>query len=134
MKVSKLSVLLLGGSLLFSAAAIAGPTNKKTIHLYEKVTVEGKQLAPGDYTFEWSDSDPNAVLRVTQGKETVATIPARIAPANKANAKDAYSLTTAGDGSKTFTEISFSGKKYNLEIGQASDASTAQSATSGSKN
>jgi hypothetical protein len=46
MKVSRLSTLLLGSSLLLSISAFAGTTVKKSLHLYENVTVQGKQLAP----------------------------------------------------------------------------------------
>ena len=55
MKVSRLSTIALGGSLLLAAGAMAGNgnTNKKSIHLYENATIEGTPLAPGDYKVEW---------------------------------------------------------------------------------
>jgi hypothetical protein len=78
MKVSRLSTLLLGSSLLLSVSAFAGTTMKKSLHLYENVTVEGKQLSAGDYKCEWSGSGPDVKVNILKGKEIVASVSARI--------------------------------------------------------
>jgi hypothetical protein len=125
MKVSRLSTLLLGSSLLLSVSAFAG-TTKKSLHLYENVTVEGKQLAPGDYKCEWSGSGPDVKVNILKGKETVASVSARIVSQGAANEQDGYALTPAQDGSQSLTQIFFTGEKYDLEIGQAASADTNQ--------
>jgi len=80
MKASRLSTIskLFAGSLLLCAAAIAAKTNEKTMHLYEKAKLEGKVLNPGDYQVEWSGTGPNVELNIVQGRDTLATVPARV--------------------------------------------------------
>ena len=55
MKLSKLSLAFFGSALLLSSAAFAGDSNKASIQLYEKVSVEGKELNPGKYNISWED-------------------------------------------------------------------------------
>lgn len=134
MKVTEFSTLLIAGSLLLSAAAFAGPTNKKTLHLDTKITVDGKQLEPEDYTFEWTEGSPDVLAKVMQGKTVCASPPAKIVPVPNSNSQNGYELTVPADGSRSFTEISFSGKKYQLQIEPSTSASTAQGANSTGKN
>jgi hypothetical protein len=92
----------------------------------ENVTVEGKHLAPGDYKCEWSGSGPDVKVNILKGKETVASVSARIVSQGAANEQDGYALTPAQDGSQSLTQIFFAGEKYDLEIGQAPSADTNQ--------
>ena len=124
MKATKLFTLLAGSSLLLSASAFAGNSNKKTLHLYENVTLEGQQLPPGDYKFEWSGTGPDVKVDILKGKETVASVSARIVAVPISNKVDGYSATAAKDGSHSLTTVFFSGEKYDLEIGDASNANT----------
>jgi hypothetical protein len=126
MKVSRVSSLLLGSSLLFSVSVFAGNTIKKSLHLSESVTVEGTKLAPGDYKVEWSGSGPDVKVNILKGKETVASVPARIVPESASNIQDGYALTTGGDGSQSLSEVFFTGEKFDLEISRASNANTTQ--------
>ena len=50
MKLSKISMLLIGSALVFSSGAFAGDANKGKLHLQVKTIVDGKPLNPGDYT------------------------------------------------------------------------------------
>jgi hypothetical protein len=134
MKVSRLSTIVLGGCLLFSAGAFAGNTTKKSIHLYENVTVEGTQLAPGDYKVEWSGPGPDVKISFLKGKETVATAPAHIESANSSNLQDGYSLKVAKDGSQAVSDIFFAGEKFDLKLDQGSAADSPQSPTSSGTN
>jgi hypothetical protein len=124
MKVSRVSSLLLGSSLLFVVSVFAGNTIKKSLHLYESVTVEGTQLMPGDYKVEWAGSGPDVKLNILKGKEIVATVPARIVSESASNNQDGYALAPRADGSQALTEVYFTGEKFDLEIGQASNANT----------
>lgn len=115
-------------------AVLAGPANKKSLHIYDTVVVEGKTLAPGDYKIEWSDSGSDVQLSILQGKETVATATARVVPVSNAAEHDSYSVASAPDGSKTLTQLFFSGKKYELDIQSASTAPSSQTAAGGNPN
>ncbi|HEY2547360.1 MAG TPA: hypothetical protein VGI46_14930 [Candidatus Acidoferrum sp.] len=134
MKVSRLSVTVLGGSLLLAVSAVAGDTIKKSLHVYENVTVGGTQLTPGDYKVEWSGPGPDVKVSILKGKQTVATVPARIESENSANTQAGYALTPGKDGGQTVAEIFFTGEKYELKIDQGANAGQSQGATSGSSN
>ena len=126
MKVTKLFTLLAGSSLLFSASVFAGNGNKKTLHIDTSVTVEGKSLAPGEYKFEWSGTGPDVKVNILKGKETVASVSARVVSLPVSNKQDGYSAAAAKDGSRTLTTLFFSGEKYDLQIGDATSASGSQ--------
>jgi len=130
MKVARISSFLFAGSVLLSAAAFAGPTNKRSLHIYENVVVEGKQLAPGDYKIAWSESGSDVQVSILRGKDTVAVVPARAVPVSNPATGDSYSVQSLPDGTKALTELVFSGKKYELEIQSAAAGSQANPAGS----
>jgi hypothetical protein len=134
MKVSKLFTLLVGSSLLFSASSFAGNGNKKSLHLAETVTIEGKELAPGDYKFTWSGAGPEVKVDILKGKETVASLSAHIVAVPSANKQDGYSATAAQDGRHALNTVFFSGDKFDLEFGDASTAKTAPGTTTSGSN
>jgi hypothetical protein len=134
MKVTKLFTLLVGSSLFLSVSAFAGNSNKKSLHLYENVTVEGKQLPPGDYKVEWTGTGSDVTVNILKGKETVASVPARIVPVNAAFQEDGYTATAQKDGTQSVTQLFFTGQKFDLEIGQASSANTTSGAATTSPN
>ena len=125
MKASRLSTIsiLFAGSLLLCATAFAAKTSKKTMHLYEKAKLEGKVLNPGDYQVEWSGTGPNVELNIIQGRDTLATVPARVVAENTANENDGYVLEPAKNGGSLIEEIFFSGAKYELRIQPADKTS-----------
>jgi hypothetical protein len=134
MKLSRVSSLLLGSSLLFAVSVFAGNTIKKSLHLDQSVTIEGTKLAPGDYKVEWSGSGPDVKLSILKGKETVATVPARIVPESVSNNQDGYAVTPGTDGGQSLSSVFFTGEKFDLEIGQASNANTTQGANPSGSN
>ncbi len=56
MRKTKFTTALLSFSLLLAANAIAGNSNKGTLHVDETVTVGGKQLSAGKYQVQWVGS------------------------------------------------------------------------------
>jgi hypothetical protein len=134
MKVSRLSALLFGSSLLFSVSVLAGTTNKKSLHLSENVTIEGKQLAPGDYKVEWSGAGPDVTVNILKGKETVASVSAHVVPENAPNSQDGYLLKPAADGSQSLAQVFFTGERYELNIDQAPSTGTSQGANTSGTN
>jgi hypothetical protein len=134
MKVTKLFTLLVGSSLLFSAATFAGNGNKKSLILATPVTIDGKEIPAGEYRFEWSGTGPDVKVNILKGKETIATVPAHVVSMAVTNKQNGYSSAPSKDGSPALTQIFFSGDKYNLELGQAASAGTATGASTTSPN
>jgi len=95
---------------------LCGKANKKTLHLYDKAELKGKVLNPGDYKVEWSGSGPSVELNIVQGRDTLATVPARVVEENTSHDRDGYVLRPAKNGGKSIEELFFSGAKYNLKI------------------
>ena len=118
MKLSKVSILLIGSALVFSSGAFAGDANKGKLHLQDKTIVDGKPLNPGNYTVEWTGTGPTVQVALLQGKQTVATFPAHVTEQPAPNHDDAYGSTPEPDGSKRLTVIYISGKRTNLELEQ----------------
>jgi hypothetical protein len=122
MRKIKFTAGLLAFSLLLAAGAIAGNSSKGTLNVAETVTVGGKQLPAGKYQVEWAGTGPGVELSISDGRETLAKVPAQILPLKKAGAANGYSTSADQAGNKALTEIFFGGKKYQLSIGEASAA------------
>ena len=129
MKLSKVVTTLFGTALLLATCTFAGETNKTNINLADKVTVEGKTIEPGKYQVEWTGNGPNVQVTVAKGKQQVASFPAKLTEQASNNAASAYSTSAAADGSKSLTAIYVGGKKYILEVDQASARNEAASTT-----
>ena len=127
MRKTKFTAGLLTFSLFLAAVAVAGNTNKATLKVSETVSVGGKQLTAGQYQVEWTGSGSDVELTISDGRETVAKVPAQILPLKKAEAASGYSTSTDQAGNKALTEIFFGGKKYQLSIGEASAATATPS-------
>jgi len=115
--------LLLGLALLLATSAFA--SNKGSLQLNEAVNVSGKQLAAGDYTVKWDGAGPNVQASIMKGRNVVATVPAHLVDLDRAPGSDAAVTTSNADGSRSLTQIRFSGKKAALAIGE--EASKAES-------
>jgi hypothetical protein len=125
MKSSRKIVGLVGASLLLAVSAMAGTENKGTLRLYDNVSVQGKQLSPGTYKVEWNGQGPEVQLNILDGKNTVATVPARIVPVTTKNVQDGYTADNE-NGSRTLKELFFHGKSYQLEIEPGTGAGATQ--------
>ena len=107
--------LVLGLALLLATSAFAA--NKGSLMVSDPVTVSGKSLAAGEYTVKWEGNGPNVELNILQGKNVVATIPARMIDLDRSAPGNTSVVKRNGDGSKTLSEIRFAGKKYALALG-----------------
>jgi len=123
--------LLLGASLFLATAAFAG--EKASVKVYEDVKVNGKTLAAGKYDVEWTGTGDSAQLSIRQGKETIATVPAKIVATKSAPASTGYSTKGEADGSKSLTSVFVAGKKYTFELGQEVAAAPAKTETAGNR-
>jgi hypothetical protein len=129
MKASRVLTLLLGSSLLLSASVFAGSINKKSLHLYQDVTIEGKQVPAGDYKVEWNGTGPDVKVNIVKGKDTVASFSARVISENIAHRDSGYTAAAEKDGSQAVTQVFFSGEKFDLDLDQAGNSSTAPAST-----
>src|SRR6266853_4419013 len=107
MKVSRNLFSVTLTSLLLTTTAFAAPASKGTLKLFEPVTVQGKQLAPGKYTVEWNGEGPNVQLNIADGKNSVTAIPARIVPVNPKNRTSGYASAKQQDGRSELTNVFF---------------------------
>ena len=131
MKGSRNLVTLVGASLLLAASAFAAGTGKGTLHLFESVEVQGKQLPPGDYKVEWNGEGPNVELNITSGRQTVASVPALVVTVSEKNRTDGYASKQSNDGKNALTEIFFGGKNYELRVGDQASAEPSHSGANG---
>ena len=120
MKLSNVVTATFGAALLLASCAFAGETNKTNITLSDKVTVEGKTIEPGKYQVEWNGNGPNVQVVVAKGKQQIASFPARVTEQASTNSASAYSTSSSADGTKSLTAIYVGGKRYVLEVDQAS--------------
>ncbi len=127
MRKTKFTAGLLTLSLMLAASAIAGNTNRATLKFDETVTVGGKQLPPGRYEVAWAGSGSDVELSISNGKGTVAKVPAQLVQLEKAGIGTGYSTNADQAGNKELTGIFFGGKKYELSIGEASAATATPS-------
>jgi len=131
MKVSRNLFSITLASLLLAATASAAPASKGTLKLFEPVTVQGKELAPGKYTVEWNGEGPNVQLNIADGKNAVTAIPARIVPVSTKNRTSGYASAKQQDGRSELTNVFFEGKAFELQIGETASQG-GQPAASGS--
>ena len=124
--------LLAGASCLFGVAAIAGPATKGNLKIYEPVTVQGKQLAPGDYTLQWSGQGPNVEVSIAQGKQQIVSVPAQVVPVAQKAATDGYTAKKEQDGTNALTEIFFQNRSYEIRFGEQAASTPSAAAPSGS--
>ena len=70
MKLMRISIALCGAALLYSASAFANDSNKttSTITITEKVSIEGKTLAPGEYKVQWERNRSTAQVHCSARK------------------------------------------------------------------
>jgi|SwirhisoilCB1_FD_contig_31_6904466_length_398_multi_4_in_0_out_0_1 hypothetical protein len=89
----------------------------KTVNLDEPVQIAGKQLKAGNYKLKWDDSSDQTNVTISQGKDVIATTPARILhQKNTNNAK--FELNTA-DGTTKLDRVYLSNEV--LDFGNQSN-------------
>ena len=117
--------LVVGLALVLASSAFAA--SKANLTLNNPTSINGTKLKAGDYKLEWDGSGPNVEVSIVQGKKVVAKVPAKVVDLDKASANDAALLKQDGDGTTTLSGARFQGKKFALELGEASDGMQAGS-------
>ena len=118
---------LLAATLLIVTSALAA--NKGSLNISQPVTVNGTKLAAGDYQVKWEGTGPNVELNIIKSKKVVVTVAARLAELSRPERNSASVTQMAEDGTTSLTEIFFSGKNYELSIGQ--EAASVESGSDG---
>jgi len=111
--------LALGLTLMLAGSAFAA--SKANLTLNNPTSINGTKLKAGDYKLEWDGNGPNVEVSIVQGKKVVTKVPAKVVDLDKAASNDAALLKQNGDGSTTLSGARFQGKKFALELGEASD-------------
>jgi hypothetical protein len=127
MRKTKCTAGFLAFSLLLAGSAIAGNSNRGTLNVAETVTVGGKQLPAGKYQVEWVGTGSDVEVSISNGRDTVAKVPAQVLPLKKAESESGYSTNADQTGNKALTGIFFSGKKYQLTFVGTSTATATPS-------
>jgi hypothetical protein len=123
---------ILKGSLLAMAlvlATTAFAADKGSLQLYDTISVGGQHLKAGDYTVKWQGNGNAVEVNILKGKHVVATVPAQIVTLPVAPEHDAAVVNRNDDGSRSLSEVRFSGKKYALQISGDSSGSAAGSSS-----
>ena len=111
--------LVMGLAMTLASSAFAA--SKANLTLNNPTSINGTKLKPGEYKLEWDGSGPNVEVSIVQGKKVVTKVPAKIVDLDKAPGNDAALLKQNSDGSTTLSGARFQGKKFALELGEASD-------------
>jgi hypothetical protein len=112
--------LVLGLALLLASTAFA--STKASLELGRPVTVNGTTLQPGEYKVEWEGDGPNVEVSILQGKNIVAKTSAHMVELQTPAANDAAVTRQSDKGPNALAAIRFQGKKFSLELGEASEA------------
>jgi hypothetical protein len=118
MKIARLfSRIALTMALFLTVGAFA--SNKGSVRVNTTVTVNGKQLAPGDYMVQWEGSGADVQVNFLKGKTVVATSAAHLVDLNSSSANDSAVIKKNDDGSSSLAQIRFGGKKKALAFDAA---------------
>jgi hypothetical protein len=117
--------LVLGLALLLASSAFAA--TKASLQLINPVTVNGTRLKPGDYKVQWEGSGPNVELSIMQGSNVLAKVPAHVIELDTPASNDAAVTRKNDSGPNTLSGVRFHGKKFALELGDASEGMQAGS-------
>jgi hypothetical protein len=110
----------MGFALLLASSAFAA--TKASLQLNNPVTVNGTNLKPGDYNLQWEGSGDKVELSILKGSKVIAKAPAHVVELEAPAAYDAALTRKSNSGTSSLTGVRFQGKKFALDLGDASDA------------
>lgn len=117
--VSISKTLVMGFALLLASSAFAA--TKASLQLNNPVTVNGTNLKPGDYNLQWEGSGDKVELSILKGNKVIAKAPAHVVALETPAAYDAALTQKSASGANTLAGVRFQGKKFALDLGEASD-------------
>ena len=117
--------VVMGLAVLLSSSAFAA--TKANLSLQNPTVINGTKLKAGDYKLQWEGSGPNVELSIMQGKTVFAKVAAKVVDLNSPAQANAAVVKHNDDGTSTLAGARFEGKKFALEIGDASEGMQAGS-------
>jgi len=117
--------VVLGLALLLAPSAFAGA--KLSFLLGSRVTVNGTTLKPGPYKVQWEGTGPTVELSLLQGKNVVAKTHAHVVELQTPSPDDVALSIKNDSGPNSLTGLRFQGRKFELDLAEASDGMRAGS-------
>lgn len=113
----KLRVAIWTSAFALAAAAVpaaAGSKHTGGIELFEKATLNGKELPAGEYKVTWDGDGGDVKVAVLNGHNVIAEGRGRLEKRNvRSDANEAVTQRD-GSGARVITELHFAGKKEVL--------------------
>ena len=120
MKVVKYAALLAIVTLSLSLGLYAKDKNEGKFNLADSVQIGSTQLKAGSYKATWDGSGPDVQVKIFQGKNVIATVPAKLVDDSFAS-----DSVTVADPSRSVQEIHFGGLHKSLVFAPAEAAAAA---------
>jgi hypothetical protein len=117
--------VVMGLALMLASSAFAA--TKASLNLQHPTIINGTKLKAGDYKLEWDGSGPNVEVSIIQGKNVLTKVPAKVVDLSSPSQNSAAVVTRNGDGTSTLSGARFEGKRFALELGDASEGMQAGS-------
>ena len=111
---SSLKGIFLAVMVLAAGSALA--SSKGSVELQHPTSVAGQQMAKGSYTVRWEGSGDQVDLKIYQGKNLVASTPARMLKVEHPVASDSAVVNANAEGGFSLSEIRFGRKSYALQL------------------
>ena len=101
-----------------SLNSFAKDKNETRVTFSEKVQVGSTELKPGDYKLQWDGNGPDVQVKVVQGKDVVATVPAKLLANTSKQGRDAIQ-TRLNANQQQLEQVDFAGGRQSLVFGEA---------------
>jgi hypothetical protein len=111
---------LIGLAILLATNASAA--NKGSMEVSSPLNVGGKQLSAGEYGLRWEGAGSTVQVSIMKDGKVMATASAEVVPLERAYSFNSVVVNTHDDGSRSLSEVRFSGKKFALEIEEDSSS------------
>jgi hypothetical protein len=89
--------------------------SKGALELQHPTAVAGKTLATGNYVVRWDGKGDQVELKIYQGKNVVASLPARVIQLSSPSGYNS-AVVNSSSGTPSLSEIRFGGKKFALRV------------------
>ena len=112
--------LVMGLAVLLASSAFAA--SKGSLEIRNPTVVNGTTLKPGEYKLEWDGTGPSIQLSIKQGKNTVATAPAKLVDLDFVSKSNAAVTKDGVGGARSLAGIRLEGKKFALQLDDSGEA------------
>jgi predicted secreted protein len=122
MRFAKYSVWFALLAMCISIGAFAKDKNEGKFTLSSPAQVGSTQLQPGDYKATWEGNGEDVQVKISQGKNVVATTSAKLVQNQQPAPYSAVTLSTPTNGTATVNGLSFDRRKESLVFSSAESA------------